>query len=121
MMRMGVWTENLSLPAVINECLMQSYDGVIRLFPNRTNLGAAAFRDLRAAGAFLVSAAYDGRRVTSATVRSEKGGRVRLVSPWRQSRVHTARGNARVTFTEKEVVLELATTAGETYVFAAAG
>ena len=56
MMRMGVWTENLSLPAVLNECLLQSYDGVIRLFPNTRQLGNASFRDLRAAGAFLVSA-----------------------------------------------------------------
>jgi hypothetical protein len=51
MMRMGVWTENLSLPAVINECLMQSHDGVIRLFPNAAALGNASFRELRAAGA----------------------------------------------------------------------
>ncbi len=25
-MRMGVWTENLSLPAVLNECMLQSYN-----------------------------------------------------------------------------------------------
>ncbi len=39
MMRMGVWTENLSLPGVLNECVLQSYTGVIRLFPNTNNLG----------------------------------------------------------------------------------
>jgi hypothetical protein len=33
MSRMGIWIENFSLPAVLNECLMQSYTGVIRLFP----------------------------------------------------------------------------------------
>ncbi len=54
MMRMGVWTENLSLPAVLNECLLQSYSGVIRLFPNPHGLGQARFHNLRAAGAFLV-------------------------------------------------------------------
>ncbi len=33
MMDMGVWTENLSLPAVLNECLVQSYSGTIACFP----------------------------------------------------------------------------------------
>ena len=66
MMRMGVWTENLSLPAVLNECLLQSYTGVIRLFPNTRRLGAASFRNLRAVGAFLVSASYDGKAVSTA-------------------------------------------------------
>jgi alpha-L-fucosidase 2 len=32
--KMGIWFENFALPAVINECLMQSYNGTIRLFPN---------------------------------------------------------------------------------------
>ena len=73
MMRMGVWTENLSLPAVLNECLLQSYSGVLRLFPNTTNLGRARFRDLRAAGAFLVSAEWDGTAVAGLRILSEKG------------------------------------------------
>lgn len=87
MMRMGVWTENLSLPAVLNECLMQSHTGVIRLFPNRQGLGHVAFRDLRAMGAFLVSAAWDGKRVTRVSLRSEKGARARMVNPWSGTRV----------------------------------
>ena len=82
MMRMGVWTENLSLPAVINECFMQSYDGVIRLFPNTKNLGKASFRDLRAMGAFLVSASWDGKTISAVSLCSEKGAKVRMVEPW---------------------------------------
>ena len=82
MMRMGVWTENLSLPAVLNECLLQSYSGVLRLFPNTTNLGAARFRDLRAAGAFLVSAKWDGTAVAGLRILSEKGSTLRLMNPW---------------------------------------
>ena len=34
MARMGIWFENFSLPVVINECLLQSYTGELRLFPN---------------------------------------------------------------------------------------
>jgi len=87
MMRMGVWTENLSLPAVLNECLLQSYSGVMRLFPNTTNLGPARFRDLRAAGAFLVSAEWDGQAVASVRILSEKGATLRLRNPWGEAAV----------------------------------
>lgn len=82
MMRMGVWTENLSLPAVLNECMMQSYTGVIRVFPNTDKLGPARFESLRAVGAFLVSAAYDGKNVSPVNLSSEKGAPVRLANPW---------------------------------------
>ena len=91
MMRMGVWTENLSLPAVLNECMMQSYSGVIRLFPNTKGLGRVRFRDLRAVGAFLVSAAWDGKEVSGVTVLSERGATVRLENPWPKAGVRVTR------------------------------
>lgn len=84
MMRLGVWTENLSLPAVLNECLLQSHEGAIRLFPNARGLRRASFRRLRARGAFLVSAAWDGRRVVRFRLESEKGGVARFFNPWAQ-------------------------------------
>jgi hypothetical protein len=82
MMRMGIWTENLSLPVVVNECLLQSYTGVIRLFPNTTNLGPAKFDRLRAVGAFLISAAWDGKQISGVEILSEKGSSCRLAPPW---------------------------------------
>ncbi len=45
MMYIGFWTENFALPAVLNECMMQSYTGIIRLFPNTQNLGPARFAE----------------------------------------------------------------------------
>ena len=111
MMRMGVWTENLSLPAVLNECLMQSYDGVIRLFPNTTNLGPAGFRDLRAAGAFLVSAAWDGRTVQNVVIRSEQGATARLANPWPTSAVRVAGAS----HPAREGLIEFATRPGGVY------
>ena len=57
--KMGIWFENFALPVVINECLMQSYDGTIRLFPNWPPEKDAEFHNLRAAGAFLVSATLE--------------------------------------------------------------
>ena len=81
MMRMGVWTENLALPAVLNECMMQSYAGILHLFPNTHNLGPARFENLRAVGAFLVSATFNGETVTQLSLLSEKGKTVRIAKP----------------------------------------
>ncbi len=117
MMRMGVWTENLSLPAVLNECMLQSYAGVIRLFPNTRWLGPARFRDLRAAGAFLVSASWDGKSVAEVTVKSERGSRALLANPWmpRAAAVRMAAGGAAAPSTEREGILEFATEPGAVY------
>lgn len=117
MMRMGIWTENLSLPAVINECLLQSYDGVIRLFPNRNNLGKASFRDLRAAGAFLVSASFDGKEVSEVLLKSEKGATVRIEKPWKKVAVRSLEQPGRnIEAAEKYGVIEFATRPGLSYV-----
>jgi hypothetical protein len=117
MMRMGVWTENLSLPAIVNECLMQSYDGVLRLFPNTANLGKAMFRDLRAAGAFLVSAAWDGNTVVEARLKSEKGSLARIVNPWGTAgvNVQTVSPGVAVSHKQHDGLIEFPTKAGESY------
>jgi len=65
---MGVWFENFALPAVVNECLMQSYNGTIRLSPNWPSDKDAAFHNLRAAGAFLVSATLEKGKVTGVEI-----------------------------------------------------
>ncbi|MCE9615886.1 MAG: glycoside hydrolase family 95 protein [Lentisphaerae bacterium] len=69
----------MAAPAAVNEMLLQSVGGVLRLFPALPRGQGASFTDLHAPGGFLVSAEYDGRRVVRATVRSERGGTVRLL------------------------------------------
>ena len=81
--KMGVWFENFALPAVIDECLMQSYDGTIRLFPNWPLEKDAEFHDLRAAGAFLVSAVLKDGKVREVEILSEKGSPLNIILPWR--------------------------------------
>ncbi len=117
MMPMGVWTENLSLPAVINECMMQSYTGTLRLFPNTQNLGPARFESLRAAGAFLVSAAHDGNKVTHLSVLSEKGSAMRLAKPWsgREVRVMRVRDGHGVAVKVEDQIVAFDTEPGEGY------
>jgi len=79
---MGIWFENFALPAVIDECLMQSYNGTIRLFPNWPKGKDAQFENLRAASAFLVSAKQVKGKVSAVDILSEKGQTLRLISPW---------------------------------------
>lgn len=117
MMRMGVWTENFSLPAVLNECMLQSYSGTIRLFPNTKNLGPARFQDLRAVGAFLVSAVWDGTRVSDVRIRSERGAEARVVRPWPSAKV-TSNGAAVPTVTDGDAI-RFKTTAGAEYLVTA--
>ena len=116
MMRMGVWTENFSLPAVLNECMLQSYSGTIRLFPNTQNLGPARFRNLRAVGAFLISAEWDGKTVSGLELFSESGGNARVLNPWgAKAKVAVTPGQKPVPVRQGDSVLEFATRPGERY------
>jgi hypothetical protein len=81
--KMGIWFENFALPVVINESLIQSYDGTIRLFPNWPRGKDAEFHNLRAVGAFLVSANLEKERVSRIEITSEAGGRLKILLPWK--------------------------------------
>lgn len=82
MSRGGIWVENFALPGVINECLLQSYDGVLRLFPNWPREVDASFSTLRAAGAFLVSAKLRGGQIEEIRILSETGSDLVVDLPW---------------------------------------
>ncbi|WP_405109152.1 glycoside hydrolase N-terminal domain-containing protein [Paenibacillus sp. FSL K6-1217] len=89
MSRMGIWFENFALPAVINECLLQSYNGAVRLFPNWPSHQQAEFRTLRAVGGFLVSAAIEAGEVQWIEITSEAGGPLSFYIPWEAGAVCT--------------------------------
>ena len=122
MMRMGLWCENFAVPVVLNECMLQSYTGVIRLFPNMENFGPARFEKLRAAGAFLVSASHDGKSVVRLKIFSEKGRTLRFVSPWAGSNVQIVResDDRRIPHTLDGNEIIAKTEAGESYLIAPA-
>jgi hypothetical protein len=82
MANMGVWFENFALPLVVNECLMQSYDGRIRLFPNWDRATDAEFSTLRAVGAFLVSSSLKNSHVEYVRILSEKGATCKIFNVW---------------------------------------
>ncbi len=62
-----------TIPATINEMLMQSHEGVIRLFPCWNRKSDTAFENLRADGAFLVSAELKNEQISSVKIKSLKG------------------------------------------------
>ena len=82
MKKMGIWFENFSLPVVINECLLQSYNGNIRLFPNWPKEKDAMFNNLRAVGAFLISSSISNGKVEFIDITSEAGTRLKIHLPW---------------------------------------
>ena len=67
------WTESFACVAPFQDMLLQSWDGAIRLFPRWKMDIDVAFRDFRAEGAFLVSAALTGGKIHGVKVRSLMG------------------------------------------------
>ena len=79
------------ITAGINEMLLQSYEGVLRLFPCWPANQNARFVNLRAWGAFLVSAELRDGVVQSVRILSEKGGACRISNPWPGSEARLVR------------------------------
>ncbi|MSU31138.1 MAG: hypothetical protein EXS25_00465 [Pedosphaera sp.] len=71
-----------AVPATINEMLMQTHNGVTRLFPVWPRHQSARFGRLRAPGAFLVSGAFQNGVIGPITLESEKGRDCLLINPW---------------------------------------
>jgi alpha-L-fucosidase 2 len=71
-----------SIPATINEMMLQSFTGVLRLFPVWPKDRGASFGNLRAYGAFLVSSTFRDGRVYALSLLSEKGRDCVLANPW---------------------------------------
>ena len=78
--------EKTAAVETINSMMLQSIDGVLHLFPCWLK-SPASFTRLRAKGAFIVSAKYDGESVISLQIKSEKGNLCKLKNPWPGERV----------------------------------
>ncbi|MDX9753787.1 MAG: glycoside hydrolase N-terminal domain-containing protein [bacterium] len=74
---------NFAFAAGVQELLLQSHAGVVRVFPAIPAAWRdAAFSTLRAQGAFLLSAERKERKVASVRIVSEQGGLLRLANPF---------------------------------------
>ena len=74
---------NFAFASAIQEMLMQSHTGIIRVFPAiPEGWKEASFDKMRAIGGFLVSASYQNGKVQSITIQSEKGGILKILNPF---------------------------------------
>jgi alpha-L-fucosidase 2 len=74
---------NFAAAAGVQEMLLQSYSGTIRLFPAVPDTWRdVSFRRLRAEGAFVVSATRQAGRTTRVEILAEVGGTCRLENPF---------------------------------------
>jgi hypothetical protein len=88
--RTGGWTETLSCMAPIQETLLQSWDGAIRLFPYWLKDRDVEFCDWRATGAFLVSAKIESGKILPVKVKSLMGADCLVHGNWQ---VRDSEGN----------------------------
>lgn len=128
------------MPAAVNEMLLQSHGGVIRIFPALPDGDPGYFRDLRhsctefydryayypawkdvrftnllARGAFEVDAELSGGKLRYVRIRSKAGSSVRVTSPVGLSDCRVTRDEQEVPFRWENNILSFETQAGGTY------
>jgi len=92
----------------LNEMAMQSFEGIIRIFPTWDKSLDCKFRTLRADGAFLVSAEIKDGKILYAEIFSEAGEKLTVENPYAKAKV-SVDGE---TFTSEEHFITLETTKG---------
>ena len=84
---------NFAYAAGIQEMLLQSYAGQIEIFPAIPQKWLqASFKDLRAEGAFLVSAQKNNGLVSAIEIKAEKGGKAKVKLPFKTYSVEFKKG-----------------------------
>ena len=84
---------NFAFASGIQEMMLQSHAGQIEVFPAiPKDWGPTSFQDLRAEGAFLVSALYNSGATDELAIKSEKGGNARLKLPFKTHVIREQKG-----------------------------
>ena len=78
--------EKTGATEAVNSMMLASEDGITKIFPNWYADKDAKFVNLRARGAFNISAEHDGaaQEAKNVTITSEAGENMTLVSPWKE-------------------------------------
>jgi hypothetical protein len=106
---------NAGIPAGINEMMLQSHEGFIRIFPCWPTGQAASFYNIKAFGAFLVSAQYNGEKIISINIKSEKGKLCRIF-PFAEMRKISCRQEEKIIPLDlKNGLIEFKTVPGKSY------
>jgi len=110
----GLFTEDFAAAGVITEMLLQSVTDTLRFFPSWPADQDAAFENLRAQGAFLVSAERPANSAVGlVTVHATVGGTLRIVNPWPSAPQATRNGTPATLTDEGGGIFSLPTTAGD--------
>ena len=111
----GGGIEHLTMiPATINEMLMQSHQGIIRFFPCWDKKSSASFTNLRADGAFLVSAELKNEKISSIRIKSLRGRKCTVENVGIKSVVRES-DNKEIPFSKDGNTLAFETQLNETY------
>lgn len=108
-------TEKTTVIETVNSMMLQTVEDVMYLFPCWTNT-PASFTRLRAKGAFLVSADYDGTTVSGLKIFSEKGGLCRLSDPWKGKNIQVTENGTPISVKKENEVYAFKTKQGSSYV-----
>lgn len=103
-----------TIPATINEMLLQGHEGIIRLFPCWDKKSPASFENLRADGAFLVSAELKNKKISSIKIKSLKGRNCNVDFAYVKS-VKRESDGAEIPFTRNGNIISFETQADEVY------
>lgn len=116
----GHYTEQFAASMVLSELLIQSVNGVIRVFPAWPGPWDARFRRLRTQGGFLVSSSFVDGKIDSVEVESTVGGPLRLVGPWAKVAVRSpAEMPPRPLMPDARGVVQVSTRPGDRLIFQA--
>jgi len=106
---------NFAFAAGVQEMLLQSHNGPIRIFPAiPASWQDAAYENLRAEGAFLISAEMRNGRVRQTDVFAEKGGLLRLKNPFTSTEI-ILNGQPIDKKLIKDSIIEIDTQAGQRF------
>ena len=101
---------NFAFASGIQEMLLQSHSGAIRIFPAiPSSWEDVSFYRLRAVGAFVIDAEKQSGKVIGIKILSEKGGIFQLANPFDQEELEITGGKV----LEKGEILKIATSPGE--------
>lgn len=102
---------NMAFAAGVQEMLLQSHTGIVRIFPAIPDSWKnVSFEKLRATGAFVISAERKDGRTKRVRILSEKGCKLRMALPFEG----TFKINGNQKYIVEDGILEMDTKAGET-------
>lgn len=80
---------NFAFASGIQEMLLQSHTGIVRIFPAIPDVWKdVSFNKLRTEGAFLISAEMEKAEVIKVEIFSEKGGEIKLLNPFKNEKIN---------------------------------